>query len=69
MTFFSGNLCAPSREFTPKLVAAYNSVYNEVKGCFEIVFISSDHDQQSFDSYYNEMPWKALPYTGNSIEC
>ena len=69
MTFFSGHWCPPSREFTPRLVAAYKSVNNEVKGRFEIVFISSDTDQESFDSYYNEMPWKALPYKGNSIEC
>ena len=64
--FFSGHWCPPSREFTPKLVEAYNNVYNEVTQGFEIVFISWDRDQQSFDHYYNEMPWKALPYTGKS---
>ena len=64
--FFSGHWCPPSREFTPKLVEAYNNVHNEVKQGFEIVFISWDRDQESFDHYYNEMPWKALPYTGKS---
>ena len=24
---------------------------------FEIVFVSNDHDQESFDSYFNTMPW------------
>jgi len=29
---------------------------------FEIVFISSDRDEGSFDSYWSEQPWPALPY-------
>ena len=62
--FFSGYWCPPSRDFTPKLVAAYNNVYDEVKQRFDIVFISWDRDQQSFDHYYNEMPWKALSFFG-----
>jgi len=28
----------------------------------QIVFVSSDRDQASFDEYYNEMPWLALPH-------
>jgi nucleoredoxin len=28
----------------------------------EIFFISSDRDQKSFDDYFAEMPWQALPY-------
>jgi nucleoredoxin len=30
---------------------------------FEIVFISSDRNQEAFDGYYAEMPWVALPYS------
>ena len=30
---------------------------------FEIVFVSSDRDQASFDEYYGEMPWLALPFS------
>jgi len=29
----------------------------------EIVFVSSDRDQSSFDDYFLEMPWLALPYS------
>ena len=28
----------------------------------EIVFVSSDRDQKSFDEYYGEQPWLALPF-------
>lgn len=31
----------------------------------EIVFVSSDRDAASFNSYYNSMPWMALPMDGN----
>merc|ERR1712072_375100 len=28
----------------------------------EIIFVSSDRDEGSFDDYFKEMPWLALPY-------
>lgn len=35
---------------------------------FEIVFVSSDHDQASFDSYFSSMPWLALPFGDPNIK-
>ena len=29
---------------------------------FEIVFVSSDRDEKSFQEYYGEMPWMALRF-------
>ena len=29
----------------------------------EIIFVSSDRDQPSFDQYYGSMPWMALPFS------
>lgn len=29
---------------------------------FELVFVSSDKDQKSFDGYFADMPWLALPF-------
>ena len=29
---------------------------------FEIIFVSSDRDQEAFDGYYSDMPWLALPF-------
>lgn len=39
--------------------------YNEIKekdNAFEIIFISSDRDQSSFDEFFAGMPWLALPF-------
>jgi hypothetical protein len=37
---------------------------NEIKSKLDIVFISWDQDQETFDEYFNDMPWKALPFHG-----
>ncbi len=34
----------------------------------EIVFASSDRDQTSFDEYYADMPWCAVPYEKRDIK-
>ncbi len=65
-SFFSGRWCGSCLQFAPQLVETYKSVYNEVKHKFDIVFISSDRDQGSFDNFYSGMPWKALPFAGES---
>merc|ERR1712178_64898 len=31
-------------------------------GKMEIIFVSSDKDEKSFDEYFKEMPWLAMPY-------
>lgn len=40
-------------------------VYQELasKGDFEVVFISSDRDEESFGGYLSEMPWLAIPFS------
>jgi nucleoredoxin len=58
--YFSAHWCPPCRGFTPKLAEAYSKDL-QGKG-LEIVFVSSDKDQKSFDDYYGEMPWAALPF-------
>lgn len=57
--YFSAHWCPPCRSFTPRLASALAS------GRFPqlaVVFVSSDRDPASFQSYYNEMPWLAVPY-------
>ncbi|KAH7286643.1 hypothetical protein KP509_32G016200 [Ceratopteris richardii] len=64
--YFSAHWCPPCRNFTPKL----KSVYDELKGRgeeFEIIFLSSDRDEESFREYYGSMPWLALPFQDNRI--
>ncbi|CAF1478660.1 unnamed protein product [Adineta ricciae] len=66
--YFSGHWCPPSRQFTPKLVEFYNSLSEEMRKHFEIVFISWDRDENEFNSYFSEMPWLALPYSDRARE-
>eukprot|EP00798_Chlamydomonas_sp_ICE-L_P031173 gene31173-6316_t len=60
--YFSG--AGPCRSFTPQLA----EIYNDFKASharaadWEIVFVSSDRQQESFDEYYADMPWLALPF-------
>eukprot|EP00747_Dinoflagellata_sp_TGD_P161713 gnl/TRDRNA2_/TRDRNA2_178484_c0_seq1.p1 gnl/TRDRNA2_/TRDRNA2_178484_c0~~gnl/TRDRNA2_/TRDRNA2_178484_c0_seq1.p1 ORF type:complete len:329 (+),score=74.47 gnl/TRDRNA2_/TRDRNA2_178484_c0_seq1:120-1106(+) len=59
LVYFSAHWCPPCRGFTPVLADAYK---NYTSGDVEVVFISSDRDQGSFDGYFGEMPWVALPF-------
>ncbi|XP_033742021.1 tryparedoxin-like [Pecten maximus] len=58
--YFSAHWCPPCRGFTPVLSEVYSS--GEKGSDVEVVFISSDRDEASFDAYYGEMPWCALPF-------
>merc|ERR1711870_2770 len=51
--------CPPCRGFTPQLAEFYK---DGLKDKMEIFFVSSDRDQTSFDEYFADMPWQALPF-------
>jgi nucleoredoxin len=59
LVYFSAHWCPPCRGFTPLLAEAYKK--HSAKD-IEIIFVSSDRDQGSFDGYFGEMPWMALPF-------
>jgi len=59
--YFSAHWCPPCRGFTPKLAEWY-SANLKAKG-LEIIFVSSDRDDEAFQEYFKEMPWLALPYS------
>jgi len=59
--YFSAHWCPPCRGFTPQLAGWYSSDL-KAKG-LEVVFVSSDRDDKSFQEYFKEMPWLALPYS------
>jgi len=59
--YFTAEWSKPSLEFTPKLSEVYQEAVN-AQLPFDIIFISADRDQATYDKNYNEMPWKALPY-------
>lgn len=58
--YFSAHWCPPCQRFTPQLADWYQKSLKD-KG-LEVVFVSSDRDQESFTEYYGEMPWLALPF-------
>jgi nucleoredoxin len=64
--YFSAHWCPPCRGFTPKLAEWYKESL-QAKG-LEIVFISSDRDEDSFKEYFAEQPWKALPYGDRELK-
>jgi len=66
--YFSAHWCPPCRGFTPKLVELYNTMKASGRNDFEFIFVSSDEDQGSFDEYYGEMPWLALPYENRNAK-
>merc|ERR1712125_80668 len=59
LLYFSAHWCPPCRSFTPMLAKAYSQYKG---GDVEVVFISSDRDEESFKEYFAEMPWTALPF-------
>jgi len=64
--YFSAHWCPPCRGFTPKLAELYNAMKASGRDDFEFIFISSDRDESSFNEYFNEMPWLALPFDKRS---
>lgn len=64
--YFSAQWCRPCAKFAPKLSSIYQKIkqtlVEEGDEDFEIVFVSNDRDQHSFDSYFETMPWLALPF-------
>ena len=60
--YFSAHWCPPCKMFTPQLAKQYEAHY-KAKG-LEIVYVSSDRNQGSFDGYFGEMPWLAVPFGG-----
>jgi len=59
--YFSAHWCPPCRGFTPKLAEWYSKDL-KAKG-LEVVFVSSDRDEASFQDYFKDMPWLALDYS------
>ncbi|XP_013403357.1 nucleoredoxin [Lingula anatina] len=67
--YFSAHWCPPCRGFTPVLATFYEKFKKTDKGKdFEIVFVSSDRDENSFNDYFKEMPWLALPFAERDLK-
>ena len=62
--YYSASWCPPCQRFTPLLVDFYNKKKPK-NTSFELVFVSSDRDEQSMEGYMKEkkMPWPALKFS------
>lgn len=58
--YFSASWCIPCCLFTPKLAKVYEPLAS--KSDFEVIFISSDRDENSFKEYFSKMPWLSIPF-------
>ncbi len=67
MLYFSAHWCPPCRHFTPKLSKAYTKLKIE-RDDFELVFISSDRDESSFNEYFKTMTFCALPFEHREVD-
>jgi len=65
--YFSAHWCPPCRGFTPKLAEAYSQMKANGKK-FQIIFVSSDKDEEQFKDYFKDMPWLALPYADRAAK-
>lgn len=65
--YFSAHWCPPCRGFTPKLAECYNELKADGRK-FEVVFISSDQNEDAFKEYFQSMPWLALPYSERGLK-
>ncbi len=61
MLYASAHWCPPCRMFTPKLSDSYTKL-KESRDDFELVFVSSDRDENAFNEYFDTMSFCALPY-------
>ena len=57
--YFSASWCPPCRGFTPQLINFYKKVKDKN---FEIIFVSSDKNEQEMLKYFKKMPWLAIPF-------
>jgi len=65
--YFSAHWCGPCRSFTPQLVKVYEECKEQGKS-FEVIFASSDRNQEAFDEYYADMPWCTMKFEDRKLK-
>lgn len=64
--FLSAHWCNPCKRFFPTLLNAYNQ-WKDNKIKIEIIFCSSDSNEDAFKEYYSTMPWLANEYSNKEL--
>lgn len=65
--YFSAHWCGPCRQFTPTFADEYHKLKAMDKN-IQVVFVSSDKDEESFRGYFADMPWLALDYEQRELK-
>lgn len=60
--------CPPCRQFTPLLADFYKRAKEVDADGLEVVFVSADSDDDSFNEYYGEMPWTSVIFGADECE-
>ncbi|XP_017890356.1 nucleoredoxin-like [Ceratina calcarata] len=60
--YFSAHWCPPCKAFTPQLVDTYQRI-RERGHDFEVIFVSSDRSEESYNAYIETMPWLRIPFS------
>lgn len=61
LLYFAAHWAFPCRSFTTDLLHFYTSV-NTPNAQIEVIYISCDQDQPTFESFYASMPWLGVDY-------
>lgn len=65
LLYFSASWCGPCKRFTPELKSIYE---NALQDQGEVIFVSKDKDESSFNEYLGKMPWKAVPFNSSNTK-
>jgi len=63
--YFSATWCPPCQRFTPKLIEWYNN--NAERLNLEIIFVTSDKNEEAYNKYYKKMPWATIGYDNKRV--
>ncbi|KAL5543730.1 hypothetical protein UlMin_007514 [Ulmus minor] len=61
--YFSASWCRECQKFTPDFIQVYNELTQKAE--LEIIFVSADKNYDSFNKYFSQMPWLAIPFLGS----
>ena len=64
--YFSSERCVKCKSLTPQLVSLYFSQLAQKD--IQLVFISSDLDEDTFHEYHDTMPWPAVPWKRRDLK-
>ncbi|KAG9449325.1 hypothetical protein H6P81_009290 [Aristolochia fimbriata] len=66
--YFGGQWSPPCRSFAHQLLDVYDELGVSEPGKFEVVFVSSDSNEDEFDQNTSSMPWPSIPYRDKALK-